>query len=173
MAPSSAGWHPGGTGTRLLSSPSPSPLPSGPPWSQRALRESWWQGGPSGLVMRLPVEPGCGLLMLELCRVRAGVRTSRKGEWMLAAPPQTRRSQPGPQGPTRAPGPLATLLRTATVRPSGTWNCTGWNPNIRTGMQASYSQRQVALTGSVSPGEAQPRHSLLWLAGTRVIPASV
>lgn len=62
------------------------PQPSGPPWSQRAPRESWWQGGPSGLVMRLPVEPGCGLLMLEPRWVRAGVRTSRKGDWMLAAP---------------------------------------------------------------------------------------
>ena len=82
MAPSSACWHPGGTRTRLLSSP----LPPGPPWSQRAVRESWWQGGPSGLVMRLPVEPGCGLLRLEMCRVRVGVRTSRKGDSMLAAP---------------------------------------------------------------------------------------
>lgn len=136
------------------------PQPSGPPWTQRAPRESWWQGGPSGLVMRLPVEPGCGLLMLEPRWVRAGVRTSRKGDWMLAAPSDSssadtvlsaRAAGAGP-----GPEPLAILLRTATVRPSGTWHCTGRNPTVRTGMRAAHSQRQVALTGRVRPGEAQP-----------------
>ena len=80
-------------------------------------------------------------------------------------------SQPGPQGSARAQDLLASLLIRATVRPTGTW--AGRNPNIRTGMLAGYSQRWAALTGSSSPGEAQPRRSFLWLAGTRVIPASV
>lgn len=59
-------------------------------------------------MVQLPVEPGCGPLMLEPHRVSAGVRTSREGAWTLAAPsdspsPDTAHSLGRRGGPS--PGP--------------------------------------------------------------------